>query len=428
MTDNPYTKKYHKPSTFESFLWFCAGADKELLPYCPSSDRVKYQGIGGIIFATGILAFVSSSYAFWTVFSPKVKTTLESGIDVESTAAIVGAVIAGMLWGLVIFNIDRFIVSSTGTGDGTSAITWSEFWQACPRLFMAVLIGFCLSTPLELRILQPEIDAQLELEQREHMNTLNESTQAQFTEKEERYISEIKAREAKLETQKQKIDERQLEIDANYRRLELEAEGKTGTGAAGRGPAWRDKKANLDRQLVMLNNMKTELKSDKELIGAQIDDRRKLLDNLRTDKELEFQKNKQAAYNFDGLLKRIEIAHEIGGLMKWVLTLLLVSIEVGPIFFKMMIAKGTYDYLKENKQWLTMAENGVFLDNKLIQHPDGSMMESQQTRNFALEKKKEERENQFLTELELMKKVHLEYKRQMEADIEQNLDKYIEDV
>ena len=59
------------PSRFEVFLWFCAGADRDILERCPGSDRVKYQGIGGIIFATGVLAFVSSSYAFWTVFSPK---------------------------------------------------------------------------------------------------------------------------------------------------------------------------------------------------------------------------------------------------------------------------------------------------------------------------------------------------------------------
>ena len=63
--------------------------------------------------------------------------------------------------------------------------------------------------------------------------------------------------------------------------------------------------------------------------------------------------NQQKAHQMDGLLARIEIAHEEGGAMKWILTLLLLSIELGPIFFKMMISKSTYDYLKERRwNWL----------------------------------------------------------------------------
>ena len=53
------------------FLVFCAGADERLLRACPNSDLVKIQGIGGVVAATGLLAFLSGSYAFYTVFSPK---------------------------------------------------------------------------------------------------------------------------------------------------------------------------------------------------------------------------------------------------------------------------------------------------------------------------------------------------------------------
>ena len=37
--------------------------------------------------------------------------------------------IFGCIWGLIIFNIDRFIVASTGKGDGTEAITSGEIKQ-----------------------------------------------------------------------------------------------------------------------------------------------------------------------------------------------------------------------------------------------------------------------------------------------------------
>ena len=70
------------------------------------------------------------------------------------------AIAAGLIWALVIFNIDRFIVSSTGKGDGTERITFRKLVQALPRLIMAILLGVCISAPLEIRILKPEIDAQ----------------------------------------------------------------------------------------------------------------------------------------------------------------------------------------------------------------------------------------------------------------------------
>ena len=47
---------FKKAGRFEAFLWMCAGADKDILEHCPGSDRVKYQGIGGIIFTESWLS------------------------------------------------------------------------------------------------------------------------------------------------------------------------------------------------------------------------------------------------------------------------------------------------------------------------------------------------------------------------------------
>ena len=427
MTPNPYSKNYRPPSKIESFLWFCAGADGDLLPHCPNSDRTKYQGIGGIIFATGILAFVSSSYAFWTVFSPKTGTSMDQVSSFEAPLAITISILAGIVWGLVIFNIDRFIVSSTGTGDGTENITFWEVVYALPRLFMAGLIGICLSTPLELRILKPEIDAHLELKQREHMERLNESSELQFKAKENRLSAEIKEIESKIEAQKQEINERQNKIDEQYRLLELEAEGKTSNGIPGRGPAWQDKKSNLDRQNNLIQDLKNRFESDSERYDDQIADRKKDLGELREKKSEEFAKNKKAAYHLDGLLARIDIAEEIGGWMKVILSLLLVSIEVGPIFFKMMIAEGAYDYLKKNKKLMTCANNGLFLERRLITSPEGKTTEESVLRSLLLEKQQAEQEHQLQTELELTKKVHLAYRKKIEAEIDTDVNKFLGD-
>ena len=53
------------------FLWWSAGADPYFMSKAPMQDRVKYAGIGGIVFCTGLLAAVSGGYAFHTIFGPK---------------------------------------------------------------------------------------------------------------------------------------------------------------------------------------------------------------------------------------------------------------------------------------------------------------------------------------------------------------------
>ena len=77
----------------------------------------------------------------------------------------------GLTWSLVVFNLDRFIVSSTGHGDGTEKITLEEFVSALPRLLMATIIGFCLSAPLEIRLLKTEIDTALAGKQKPGLST-----------------------------------------------------------------------------------------------------------------------------------------------------------------------------------------------------------------------------------------------------------------
>ena len=58
---------------------------------------------------------------------------------------------------MLIFNLDRYIVSTIGKGDGTQKITVEEWKLAAPRLLMAILLGFVISTPLELKIFETEI-------------------------------------------------------------------------------------------------------------------------------------------------------------------------------------------------------------------------------------------------------------------------------
>ena len=423
---------------FESFLWMCAGADRDILEQCPDADRIKYQGIGGIIFATGILAFISSSYAFWTVFSPKDGLALEPEVYTHTAnMAMIGSVFGGLVWGLVIFNIDRFIVSSTGSGDGTSSISASEFFQALPRMLMAGLIGLCLSTPLELRILKPEIDTYLHQEQEALKTTLNKQTELEFATEEERLEDKVTLLKSEIQDLKNEQENRRIEIKKQRRNLELEAEGKTGTKSPGRGPAWQDKKDNLDIIEAEFEEFKVVNLDEIDEKREKIEETEETLTETRKNEKTKKLTNEQQAHQMDGLLARIKIAHEQGGTMRWVLTLLLLSIEMGPIFFKMMIAKSTYDYLKEQKMEQALASKGLYFDTKPVTDGEkeggllgifgGSLKEKRFIKNLYLERQQQEMDEQLKLELALTKKVHAEYQRRMEADIEANLDDYIKD-
>lgn len=437
MTKRPLS--IHKPAGwFESFLWMCAGADRDILEQCPDADRIKYQGIGGIIFATGILAFISSSYAFWTVFSPKDGLALEPEVYNEAAnMAMFGSIFGGIIWGLVIFNIDRFIVSSTGSGDGTSSISAGEFFQALPRMLMAGLIGLCLSTPLELRILKPEIDTYLHQEQEDLRRDLDDKTELRFAEEEERLDDNIVQLKSEIQNLKDIQESRRLELQEKRRNLELEVEGKTGSGKAGRGPAYKEKLANLNLISDEFEVFKTDNTEEISLKNEEITETKEKLLELRQEEKQEKVTNEQKAHQMDGLLARIKIAHEQGGMMRWVLTLLLLSIEMGPIFFKMMIAKSTYDYLKEQKMEQALASKGLYFAEEQLTNGQkqggflgifgGSLKEKRYIKNIYLERQQEEVEAQLKLEMALTAKVHAEYQRRMEANIQDNLDEYIKD-
>ena len=149
------------------FFWWCAGSNIDVLEKCPT-DHSKYFGVGGTIVFTALMASFAGGYAFFTAF----KSTIL-------------ALAFGIFWGLLIFNLDRYIVSTIGKGDGTSKITKEEWKIAAPRLIMAVLLGFVIATPLELKIFETEIQTVVErikIDKAEELKSRDISFNSEFDE------------------------------------------------------------------------------------------------------------------------------------------------------------------------------------------------------------------------------------------------------
>src|SRR5690606_11774066 len=193
--------KSPKPSKIMRFFWKAAGGDSYILERSTYSDQVKYMCLGGIIVATGLMASLAGGYAFYTIFEPR-----GSAIETESVkwTTTVLSIAFGVFWGLMIFNLDRFIVSSTGVGDGTEAITWNELRGAIPRIIMGAIIALTISKPVEIRMFKSEIDAALHEEQLKTRKDYEIRTRANYEDR----LSLIEIDLAKFENERTDLIER----------------------------------------------------------------------------------------------------------------------------------------------------------------------------------------------------------------------------
>jgi hypothetical protein len=287
-------------------------------------------------------------------------------------ASVIGSALFAIIWGLIILNMDRFIVSSTGKGDGTDAITGKEFVQALPRIIIAVILGFAISSPLEVRILKTEINAELQNKQDDYLMSLNMKTDSITNLQMKNKKTDLAKVEGEIKGIEQNFEKQRIEILDARKRLEDEIAGRIGSGKAGEGPAAKAQKENLNKQEIELQDKKKgkepeiiALKERYTRISNEVD----LLDKGRDEK---YKKNQLIAHQLDGLMERIHISHDIGGVVPWLIFLVLLSIEAGPIFFKMMMNKGVYEYLVDNNKERFKAHNGVVVSDQLVHGKDGA--------------------------------------------------------
>ncbi len=374
-----------KVNFFTRFLWWCAGADQYFLMKSPLQDRVKYAGIGGIVFSTGILATFAGGFAFNTAFGPKGM----AGDDVSTTGWLVGSGIFGLCWGALIFNLDRFIVSSTGKGDGTDNITRKEFGQAIPRLLIALILGITISKPLELKIIETEINVELRKKQQEKLDEFNKNTYAKFKEQ----IAIIDADIKKLEDDRNVLVQRQKEAEQEY--ID-QMQGRA--GQAGYGPRAKQLEGLKNEKQKEVDDYDVKHASEISSLKKQREEKLAALEN-----ELNVV-NKKNAENLDGLLERISIAHDIGFWLGIALTFIFLSIEMGPIFFKMMMNKGPYDYMVENYNYRMYVKNGIVKEDQVFEGKNGMIL-MEKTHFLEVENDRKEKIEKLKAQEELSKKV-----------------------
>ena len=311
----------------KNFFWMCSGADHDLLQNCSKSEQVKYAGIGGTVFFTAVMAFLASAYALFTVF--------------DSVYTAVGF---GLIWGLLIFNLDRFIVSTIKK----QGKPWIELGQALPRIVLAIIIAVVIAKPLELKIFEKEIN-QVLLEQKNDLTLQNKEQIAL------QYSPEINRITTEIQGLKGAVLDKEIEINDLYRTYIAEAEGRKGTLKIGKGPVYKEKREKHDSALQELQQLREE---NKELIT----DKEIVLKDLREKQKSQIANSQPIIDGFDGLMARINALDKLPWLPSFFIFLLFLAIETSPIFAKLLSQKGEYDIKFANHEdkisvWIEQQKN-----------------------------------------------------------------------
>ncbi|MFT4660790.1 MAG: hypothetical protein ACI8XB_001058 [Patiriisocius sp.] len=286
----------------------CSGADPDYLVSSPKSEQIKFAGIGGTVFFTAIMAFIAASYALYTVFDN-----------------IPLSILFGLIWGLLIFNLDRFIVSSIKKTSSKS----DEIIQVLPRIILAVIIAIVISKPLELKIFEKEID-QVLLTQKNALTLDNQEQIGLIFAKEKLDLDN------KIASINNTLALKEQEVNALYSTYIAEAEGREGTKLLGKGPVYQEKRDKHDLKMAELQGLKTESKEQKALLTSQL--------ALMTERQkTQIASSQPIIDGFDGLMARIKALGELPFLPSFFIFLLFLAIETSPILAKLLSPKGVYD-------------------------------------------------------------------------------------
>jgi len=309
-------------NSIQKLLIWSAGADQEILSQesC-RTERYKYESIGTTVILTAIMAFCSGGYALFTVFG-----------------SLTISISLGFIWGSIIFNLDRFFILTASQNKSSSKL---QFWVgAVTRLSIAILLGFIVAKPLELRLFESEINQKISQQRRERER--EESRKDQDTPDVKR-INKINEEIDNLTREKNQASDalQKARIDA----IE-EIKGKGVTGKPGVGTIAKERQKNvetIEKSVTFLDSRIQDLLKEK---NSLIKKQQSSL-SIKTPQKKEWQEG--------SLLDRISALEALSkddpaiAITNKLITLLLIIIEIAPVLVKILSKEGLYEKLLEKE-------------------------------------------------------------------------------
>ncbi|MBS1599788.1 MAG: DUF4407 domain-containing protein [Bacteroidetes bacterium] len=314
--------------TSKHFLWWCAGTHEDLLKEFPS-EHSKYVGLGGVLLATFVLASLSAGYAVYSVFEN-----------------VWWAITFACVWGLIIFNFDRFLVSTMrkyGVSRG------KQMMMAVPRMVLALLIGITIARPLELKIFEKEINTKV-AENRHKKIQLNDSLLS---------VENVGLLSSATQ-ERDRLSRRKLSLEDSLHRLQqayiAEADGTGGSMQRGIENLTRLKQEAYDVALI-------QSKPELEKLAVQISSQDSILNNAKANMESKRKQYEAAVTANVGFLERNKALTDLSdeeSSVFWAnlfISLLIILIEIGPVLSKLIMNVGPYDLALAKTELMQMAES-----------------------------------------------------------------------
>ena len=360
---------------FYYFFWWIAGANIQYLKLYPT-EHEKYLHIGMTIFLTWVLANIGGIYAFSILFG---------NINL--------AILAGMVWGLIIFNLDRYMmVTIKKHGNELRRFTLAEkignfikeVTPTIPRIIIALILGVIITTPLEIYLFKDQINNNMKSAEQKLILKKTEEIHKNYMQKKalikdmknslekdiDKYKTETKESIQKIDNRihdlEKSINEDIVKLEKAQEALDLEKNGgKNEDGVeilAGKGSSYEFKKKIRDTIQSDQNSKRIELESAKDRkntlssdLKIQIDNYQKKIKKLQKDENDLYQKEEKETDNYkediklNNFMSQIKILHstikkdETLFNIHIILMTLIMIFETSPILFKLLSARGPYE-------------------------------------------------------------------------------------
>src|ERR1700761_528935 len=405
-----------------NFLAWLGGADQAVLAKVPSG-RARFTQMGGVLLTTAGIAVLSMTFA------------LHDTVNVPWALAA----FLGLLWGVVILNLDRLLVlSMSATRKGRRMLL-----MALPRFLMAFVLAVVISTPLVLRIFASDIHAQMFIMQQQTSaqqknleagsNEQHEADvlQAEIAQDESTLAGHLpvnvtnpalQAAQKQVTTLQQQVNTGQQKANQAYEAYQCELNG-AGSGCAGasskagRGPRYetdlreyQQDEADLQSaqsQLQTANSQlktaqgqvsqsqKSTLQTDQAQARAALPGLRRQLSQLNAYLRSDAARGTRANDADTGLLAQIQALFAASGrnaalaLTHLFVFLLFFLIEVLPVTVKLLLSldkDSAYDVVARKK------ENGIIDREKIEQAQARQILEQKSQARLQIERDMRDRE------------------------------------
>lgn len=314
---------HHRMNWFQQFLVICSGSNVHILKKTPSEWN-KFAGIGGIVLFTAVFATLSAGYAMFTIFD-----------DIWVSVGF------AILWGLMIFNLDRYIVSSikkTGTW-------WNQILMAIPRLILATFLGIIISKPLELKIFEKEVNKQLNTIIQRNKTKLQAEMNGRILQQSGPFDTEKKQIQAKTIAYQKSYDSAAVELEKEI----LGKQSSLTSGKVGYG-------TNAKRKAELKEQRRQDLENYQKQIAPRLEYLDKEVSKIYTNIEKERDKTEIFEDQFNGFAARLQALDELGknsaiiGVAAAFIMGLFITLEISPVLIKLISSVGPYDYLLEKTE------------------------------------------------------------------------------